>query len=78
VKIRYFQDADTLYIEFRVVTVVESKDLDENTVADFDGQGSICAITVEHASSRADIYCFSFEQIAADCREIHFYVGNSA
>jgi uncharacterized protein DUF2283 len=30
-KIKYFQDTDTLYIEFRTDAVVETKDLDENT-----------------------------------------------
>ena len=64
-KIKYFQDTDTLYIELRAATVGESKDLDENTVADYDDQGNICALTIEHASSRADIPYFSFEQVAA-------------
>ena len=64
-KIKYFQDTDTLYIELRTAVVAESRDLDDNTVADYDEHGSICAITIEHASSRADIPYFSFEQIAA-------------
>ena len=64
-KIRYFEDTDTLYIEFRAVKVAETRDLDENTVLDVDEQGDICAITVEHASERADIPQFSYEQIAS-------------
>jgi uncharacterized protein YuzE len=64
-KIKYFQDTDTLYIEFRPVTAVETKDLDENTLLDLDSNGDICAITIEHAQDRADIPRFSFEQIAA-------------
>ena len=64
-KIRYFEDTDTLLIEFRAVPVAETRDLDENTVADLDDSGNICAITVEHASERADIPAFSYEQIAA-------------
>lgn len=64
-KIKYLQDTDTLYIEFRATEVAESKDLDENTIIDVDSEGGICAITLEHASKRADIPHFSFEQIAA-------------
>lgn len=64
-KIKYFQDTDTLYIEFRAGEVVETRDLDENTQLDFDAGGNICAMTVEHASTRADIPHFSFEQVAA-------------
>ena len=62
-KIRYFTDTDTLYIEFRDRPVVETKDLDENTVLDLDADSNICAITVEHASKRAGIPEFSYEQV---------------
>lgn len=64
-KIKYFQDTDTLYIEFKSVNVSESMDLDENTLLDLDSEGNICGITVEHARDRADIPQFSFEQVAA-------------
>jgi uncharacterized protein YuzE len=64
-KIKYFQETDTLYIEFKESEIAETKDLDENTLIDLDGEGNVCAITVEHASERADIPHFSFEQIAA-------------
>jgi uncharacterized protein YuzE len=64
-KIRYFEDTDTLLIELRAVPVAETRDLDENTVADLDDSGNICAITVEHASERADAPRFSFETVAA-------------
>lgn len=63
-KIRYFQETDTLYIEFRTVAVVETKDLDENTLLDVDQDGNICGLTIEHASERADIPHFSYEQVA--------------
>ena len=64
-KIKYFKDTDTLYIEFRVAEVAETRDLDENTQLDLDKDGNICAMTIEHARDRADIPHFSFEQIAA-------------
>jgi uncharacterized protein YuzE len=64
-KIKYFQDTDTLHIEFRAAEVSETRDLDENTLLDLDPEGKICGITVEHASERADIPAFSFEQVSA-------------
>ena len=63
--IKYFQDTDTLHIEFRAAEVAETRDLDENTQLDVDKEGNICAMTIEHARDRADIPNFSFEQIAA-------------
>ncbi len=64
-KIKYFQDTDTLYIELRPAVVAETRDLDENTLVELDEAGGLCAITVEHASERAGWPSFSFEQIAA-------------
>ncbi len=64
-KVKYFKDTDTLYIEFRSSNIVESKDLDENTVLDLDAKGNICAITFEHASERTDISRLTVEGIAA-------------
>lgn len=63
-RIRYFADTDTLLIEFRDLPVAETRDLDENTVLDVDAGGNICSITIEHASERADIPRFSYEQVA--------------
>lgn len=65
-RIRYFRETDTLYIEFQeAAPVAETRDLDENTLLDLDGKGNICAITVEHASERTGIPQFSYEQVTA-------------
>jgi len=64
-KIRYFAETDTLHIEFRDVPVAETRDLDENTLLDIDAEGNISAITVEHASERAGIPEFSYEEVTA-------------
>jgi uncharacterized protein YuzE len=65
-KIRYFQDTDTLHIEFKAATeVAETRDLDENTLLDLDKSGRILGITVEHARQRADVPQFSYEQVPA-------------
>ena len=64
-KIRYFQDTDTLHIEFKAAAVAETRDLDENTLLDLDKAGQILGITVEHARQRADVPQFSYEQVTA-------------
>jgi uncharacterized protein YuzE len=65
-KIKYFTDTDTLMMEFREVPVVETRDLDENTILDLDAQGNVCAITIEHASQRAGAPGFSYEQVGVE------------
>lgn len=64
-KIRYFEDTDTLYIEFKAGAVTDARDLDEDTLIELDDAGQVLAITIEHAQSRAEIPTFSYEQIAA-------------
>ncbi|MGH8470045.1 MAG: DUF2283 domain-containing protein [Gammaproteobacteria bacterium] len=64
-KVKYFDDTDTLYIEFRDRDIAESRDLDENTVLDVDTEGNVCAITFEHASQRTDVHRLTVEGIAA-------------
>ena len=64
-KMSYFEDTDTLYIEFKEGGVVETRDLDENTLLDIDAAGDIVAITVEHASKRTDVSQLTLSGIAA-------------
>lgn len=64
-KIQYFKKTDTLYIEFRKADIVESRDLDEDTIIDVDAEGKICAMTIEHARNRTDVPNLTFEEIAA-------------
>lgn len=64
-KVSYFEDTDTLYIKFRDADIVESRDLDENTILDVDAKGNVCAITFEHASQRTDVSHLVVEGIAA-------------
>lgn len=64
-KMSYFDDTDTLYIEFKQSDIVETKDLDENTLLDVDSDGQIIAITLERASKRTDVNQLILSGIAA-------------
>ncbi len=64
-KMSYFDDSDTLYIEFSDHSVSETKDLDEDTLLDLDANGQLVAITVEHASKRTDVSKLILSGIAA-------------
>jgi len=64
-KVTYFDDSDTLYIEFKQSEAAETRDLDENTLLDLDEQGQVIAITVEHASQKTDVSKLILSGIAA-------------
>jgi uncharacterized protein YuzE len=64
-KMSYFEDTDTLYIEFKSAEVAVTQDLDQDTILDLDDDGQMVAITIEHASQRADISNISLTGLAA-------------
>ncbi|NCS47313.1 MAG: DUF2283 domain-containing protein [Microcystis aeruginosa BK11-02] len=55
-KITYFQDTDTLYLEFNNNPIVETQEINENTLVDIDKDGNICAITLEQARNLTDMF----------------------
>jgi uncharacterized protein YuzE len=61
--IKYFQDTDTLLINFNDNKIVETKDINENTYLDFDNSGNIVSITLEHAKNQANLLDFSYQQV---------------
>ncbi len=63
-KVTYFDDTDTLLIELAETAVEDTRDLDENTLGEYDGKGNLVAITLEHASKTADLQSFSFSNTA--------------
>ena len=68
-KVKYFQDTDTLYIEFKSDGIVESRGLDENTQLDVDAEGR--SLRDHHrARSRAhrprQLEHFSLEQVGRE------------
>jgi uncharacterized protein YuzE len=64
-KVSYFEDTDTLYLELRAQPVSETRDLDENTLVDLDDEGRICSVTFEHASERTDLRHVELEGLTA-------------
>lgn len=62
-KIRYFSDTDTLYVVFNDREIVDTADLNENTLVDLDADGNIVALTLEHARTLVDLSDISLQQV---------------
>ena len=62
-KIKHFTDTDTVLLEFSGNQVVESKEINENIFVDFDADGNLVNMTIEHASSQANIAEVAYEQM---------------
>ncbi|MEZ4519926.1 MAG: DUF2283 domain-containing protein [Chloroflexota bacterium] len=62
-KIRYFSDTDTLYVVFNDRPIVETSDLNANTLVDLDAEGNVVALTVEHARDLVDLSDISLKDL---------------
>ncbi len=54
-KISYYSETDTFYIELKEVPSVESEELAEGIVVDYDENGEIIGIEIERASERKEV-----------------------
>jgi len=63
-KVTYFEDTDTLLVYFNDNEIVETKDLNENTLIELDINGKIVSMTIEHAKDQTEISSFSFNQVS--------------
>ncbi len=54
-KLHYYADTDSLYIDLSEKTSVESREVSPGIVLDFDDAGHLCGIDVDHASKNLDL-----------------------
>jgi uncharacterized protein YuzE len=62
-KVKYFSDSDTAYIEFSTQEVAETRDINENILIDLDKNGQLVGMTIEHADAQANLSEISFQQL---------------
>jgi len=54
-KIQYFPDTDTLYIDLRDEPSTESEEIAPDVVADYNAAGQIVGISIDVASAKVDL-----------------------
>ena len=64
-KVRYFEDTDTLYIELSDREPAKTEDLNDNVMLELDKDGKVVGLTIEHAKEATGNLDFSYETIAA-------------
>ena len=63
-EIKYFQDTDTLLVNFTSNEIVDTRSLNENIIIELDKEGNLVSMTIEHAKQQANILNFSYQQVA--------------
>jgi uncharacterized protein YuzE len=54
-KLNYYPDTDSLYIDLCVEPSVESREVSEGVVLDYDGAGNLVGIDIDNASRKLDL-----------------------
>lgn len=54
-KLEYFADTDSLYVDFRNQPSVESAEISTGVVVDYDSNGRIVGIDIDNASHKLDL-----------------------
>jgi uncharacterized protein YuzE len=62
-KLKYFPDTDTAYIEFSDHEIAETAEISPNIYIELDKNGNLVAMTIEHAKENANLSEFSFQEM---------------
>jgi uncharacterized protein YuzE len=54
-KLHYYPETDSLYIDLSASPSADSKEISEGLVADYDDQGRIVGLDIQHASECLDL-----------------------
>ena len=54
-KLHYYAETDSLYIDLNSRPSADSREIADGLVIDFDAQGNIAGIDIDHASQKLDL-----------------------
>ena len=54
-KLHYYTETDSLYIDLSSKVSAETKEIVEGLLVDFDAEGNVVGIDIEHASQKIDL-----------------------
>ena len=65
-KLNYYPDTDSLYIDLSEKTSVESREISEGVVLDYDAEGNLVGIDIDNASTKVQLKELSLRKLPAD------------
>ena len=54
-KLHYYPDTDSLYIELKPGPGIETREIADGLIADFDVNGAVVGLDIDHASATLDL-----------------------
>jgi len=65
-KLKYYPDTDSLYIDLSSKTSTESKEVSSGVVLDYDVKGDLVGIDIDNASRKLDLKDLTLSHIPAE------------
>ncbi|MGD0237042.1 MAG: DUF2283 domain-containing protein [Syntrophorhabdales bacterium] len=65
-KLNYYPETDSLYIDLSEKSSVESKEISEGVVLDYDAEGNLVGIDIDNASTKVQLKQLSLHKLPAD------------
>lgn len=62
-KLNYHPETDSLYIDLSERTSVESREISEGVVLDYDAEGNLVGIDIDHASRKVDLRTLTLSRL---------------
>ena len=69
-KLNYYRDTDSLYIDLTSKPSVESREISEGVVLDYDAEGNLAGIDIDNASRKIDLHEIILSKIPADVQAV--------
>jgi uncharacterized protein YuzE len=69
-KLNYHPETDSLYIDLSEQASVESREISEGVVLDYDGQGNLVGIDIDNASTKVEIHKLIVSRLPASVETI--------
>ena len=69
-KLRYYPETDSLYIDLSEKVSVESKEISEGVVLDYDAQGNLVGIDIDNASKKVQLDELTLSRLPSEIRAV--------
>ena len=69
-KLNYYPETDSLFIDLSATSSVESKEISEGVVLDYDSEGHLTGIDIDNASHKIDLKEIVLSKIPAEFKKL--------
>jgi uncharacterized protein YuzE len=69
-RLNYYPETDSLYIDLSEQTSTESREISEGVVLDYDADGNLVGIDIDNASTKAEIHKLVISKLPASVESI--------